>query len=236
MALEIVSANPVGDAVVIQPNEGAVLESGYVTVIFPPISRARTFQASLEESNVNADACYALTLYTAEGEMERDARLIHPARIIATLDSDMIAELGGPAVVLQTYALGGISLQVNDAIRAAWNTLASQFDIADDGSFRLIAKVRAIQPIPYCIRMNADAETLELAFTQINGIPTPTGTPTPTATPTVAPTPTSVPIPALIPSTGDIDMTLLSLLLIAVANVIALSLFITKILARRAGR
>ena len=236
MALEFVDVNPVEDAVVVEPDARAVLESGYVTVIFPPVSRARTFQASLSESSVDANVCHALTIYTAEGEMELDARLIHPAEIVATLDSDMIDALGGPAVILQAYALGGISLQVNDVIRGFWNDLVSQLDIGDDGSFKFIAKVRAIRPIPYCIRLNVDAETLELASAQINGdsTPTPTVAPTPTPTPTVEPTPTSV--PAVIPNTGDIDMTLLSLLLIAVANIIALSVFITKLLAKRAGR
>ena len=234
VALEFVEHDPVEGSDVIQPDTRAVLQSGYVTVIFPPVSRARTFQASLSESSVNADACHALTIYTAEGEMERDARLIYPARIVARLDSDMIDALGGPAEIFQAYALGGIMIQVNDATGSGWNALISEFDILEDGSFEITAKVRAIQPIPYCIRLNVDADALALASAQINGSPTPTATPKPTPIPTVAPTPT--PVPAAIPNTGDIDMTLLSLLLIVAANIIALSLFITRLLARRAGR
>lgn len=233
--LETGSTTPVAEMTMVHPSRRTVLESGYATVIFPTESRERMFQVSLDRSSVSGEECFALSVYTAEGEMERDARLIQPAEIIVTLDADRIEGIGGPAFALQTYALGGISIQVNDVVRGNWNHLVSWLDIKKDGSFKLRAKTRVIRPIPYCIRMGVDWAALELVRVQMNGTPTPTITPPPTVPPTPTFVPASAPVDVETPNTGDSHTPFALLLVVAVISV-GISLWFSRLMAERAGR
>ena len=222
-------------ATVIQGDERVILAAGGVTVIFPINSRARTYQATLEESGDCGDgalACAALTLYTAEGETERDARLIFPAEIIISVSPEQVDALGGPGVVLQAYALGGILFRVNDAVRD-WNNLLFEFDVRTDGSFAAESETSAIRPIPYIIGLDVDNGTRERAMWQIRGTtPTPSPASLARSTPQPTATPTPLPVPVEIPNTGD-SSTPLSLVLALAAAAIALSLIVAIALMDR---
>ena len=226
---------------VVQPDERVTLESGDTTVTFPETSRARTYQVTLEESEGDSGdgtRCTALTVYTAEGEMERDVRLIFPAEFSITLNADRVDALGGPAVLLQTYALGGILFQAGDAVRAGWNNLIFELDVASDGSFTLTSETRAIQPVPFCVRVYVDPDTLARASDQVNGVtyeivppPPPVPTPTPTVTMTPAPQPDSVNTPV----TGDSSVPL-NLLVAMLVMTVLLALGVSELIATRARR
>ena len=108
-------------ATTIEPDMQVELTAGNVTVKFPTLSRSRTYQAMLSESDDCGDmaaACAMVSIYNAEGEMESDVRLISAAEIEVTLDAAAVDALGGDldgaAVAIQANALGGIMLQLMD--------------------------------------------------------------------------------------------------------------------------
>ena len=248
VSIEKVEVTPVAGGSVIQPDERVTLVSGNTTVTFPETSRARTYQVTLEESGEDAGngaRCAALTVYTAEGEVERDVRMIFPAEFSITLNADQVNALGGPAAMLQAYADGGILFQVGDAVRAGWNNMLFELEIASDGSFTFTSRTRAIRPVPFCVRIYIEPDTLALASAQVSGatpvtgmtydiVPTPTVTVTPTPQP-VTVTPTPQPVSVKTPNAGDSSMPL-TLLLSIFAMTVLMAFGVSNLLAARAGR
>ena len=229
-------------ATTIEPDMQVVLMAGNVTVKFPTLSRSRTYQAMLSESDDCGDmaaACAMVSIYNAEGEMESDVRLISSAEIEVTLDAAAVDALGGDldgaAVAIQANALGGIMLQLMDDESGEWNSIPSDFMVNSDGSVTVSGMTRRFSHIA----LNVYEDAVEQARMQVSmalGTPTatpvpPTATPAPpTATP-VPPTPTPVPPPP----TGDESVPFLMLLAMALAASM-LALVGTKVIMARVRR
>ena len=228
-------------ATTVEPDMSAELMAGNVTVKIPMLSRARTYQMMVSESNDcggMAYACAMVSVYNAEGEMESDVRLISAAEVVVTLDADTVSELGGDldggAVAIQANALGGFMLQLMDAESGEWGSIPSQFMVNSDGSVSVSGMTRGLGNVA----LNVDPDVVDQARMQLSmalGTPTatpipPTATPAPpTATP-VPPTPTPVP-----PPTGDSSVPFLMLLAMAVAASMA-ALAGTKVIMARVRR
>ena len=226
VAVEKVDVTPVPGAYTIQPDESLTLTAGSVTIRFSIESLARTFQAKLEESREcgeDAPASATLTLYTAEGEAMRSAHLINPMQITIRLSAEQVGALGGPGVAFQTYALGGILFQVNDAVNTGRNNLLFELSREPDASFILVTETRAIRPIPLMICMSVDPDAQRMAHWQIYGTPTPTLA-SPALVITSSPTPMPEPAP---PTTGDSSATLLSIMMALVAATVFLGLIVS---------
>ena len=246
-------------ATTVEPDMQVELMAGSVSVKFPTLSRARTFQAMVSESDECGDmamACATVAIYNAEGEMESDVRLISAAEITVTLDADAVASLGGDldggAVAIQANALGGIMLQLMDDGTGEWNSIPSNFMVNSDGSVTVTGMTRRFSHIA----LNVYADVVEQARMQVSaalGTPTatpvpPTATPAPpTATP-VPPTPIPPPLPPTPipptpipptpvppPDTGDASAPFLMLLAMALAAS-ALALVGTKLITAHIRR
>ena len=230
MVIHIVPVTPVvvegaptdgeGAPQVVQPDAPKTLTFTFmdgdvlVTLSFPRISRDRTFQAALSRCPSDADestfACVTVSLYTAEGEPEDDARLIYPAALTFVIAADAVADLGGVAALYQAYALGGLRIEVREDADDEWRQLPFEFDSNEDGGVSLSAKVRDFSDFNF--RLFLDASAVETARRQMSaalGTPTATPTatpapsaPTPTVTPAPTPTATPTPTPALAPETA----------------------------------
>ena len=218
-------------ATTIEPDMSAELMAGNVTVKFPTLSRARTYQAMVSESSDCGDmaaACAMVSIYNAEGEMESDVRLISAAEIMVTLDAETVSEMGGDlngsAVAVQANALGGIMLQLMDAESGEWNTIPSQFTANSDGSVTVSGMTRGLGNVALNVYPDVVAEA-RMQLSMALGTPTatpvpPTPTPAPPTPTPVPPTPTPMPMH---PITGDSSVPFLMLLAMAiVASMVAL--------------
>ena len=232
-------------ATTIEPDMQVELMAGNVSVKFPTLSRARTYQAMLSESGDCGDmaaACAMVSIYSAEGEMESDVRLISSAEITITLDADAVAALGGDldgaAVAIQASAMGGIMLQLMDDESGEWNSIPSTFMVNSDGSATVTGMTRRFSHIALMVYDDV-VEQARMQVSMALGTPTatpvpPTATPAPpTATP-VPPTPTPMPPPPP-PDTGDPTVPFLMLLAMAVGASM-LALVGTKVIMGRARR
>ena len=236
--------SPVEGATTIEPDMSATLMAGNVTVKIPTLSRDRTYQAMLSESDDCGDmamACAMISIYDAEGNMESDVRLISSAEIEVMLSADAISELGagldGGAVATQADAMGAISVQLMDADGEEWNAIPSSFMLNGDGSATVMAMTRRFS----AIALTVDADIVGQARMQLSmALGTPTATPIPTATPVPPPTatpvpPTATPVPPPPPDTGDPSMPFLLLLAMAV-GASALALIGAKLITARIRR
>ena len=226
--IEKVAVTMVEGATTVEPDGQATLMAGNVTVKLPTLSRARTYQAMLSESDdcgSSALACADISIYNAEGEMESDVRLISSAEIMVMLDADAVSGFGagldGGAVAIQANALGGFSLQLMDDMSGEWNGVPHDFMVNSDGSATVTAMTRRLSDIG----LTADADAIDAARMQFSmALGTPTATPIPTATPvpptpvpTATPVPTPEPIVIVAPDTGEGSMPFLMLLAAAAA-------------------
>ena len=245
---EKAEVTPVEGATTVEPDAQTELSAGGVTVRFATLSRARTFQAMLSESDEcgsSAMACAMVSIYSAEGEMESDVRLISSAEIEATLDADAVDSLGGDlngaAVATQANALGGITLQLMDDDSGEWNAIPGDFMVNSDGSATVTGMTRRFSHIALMV----DADAVNQARMQVSmALGTPTATPIPTATPvppTAVPTATPVPTPEPVivevqtPPTGDTAVPFVMLLAMAVFASMA-ALVGTKLIMARVRR
>ena len=233
-------------ATTVEPDMQTELTAGGITVKFPTLSRARTYQAMLSESDdcgSMAMACAMVSIYSAEGEMESDVRLISSAEIEAMLDAEAVASLGGDldggAVATQASALGGITLELLDDDTGEWNAIPSAFMVNSDGSATATGMTRRFSHIALMV----DADVVNQARMQLSmALGTPTATPIPTATPvpptpvpTATPVPTPEPIVIVAPDTGEPSMPFLMLLAIALFASMA-ALAGTKLIMARVRR
>ena len=229
-------------ATTIDPDMQVELMAGNVTVKFPTLSRSRTYQAMLSESDDCGDmaaACAMVSIYNAEGEMESDVRLISSAEIEVTLDAAAVDALGGDldgaAVAIQANAMGGIMIQLMDDESGEWNSIPSDFMVNSDGSVTVTGMTRRFSHVALMIYDDV-VEQARMQVSMALGTPTatpvpPTATPAPpTATP-VPPTPTPVPPPP----TGDESVPFLMLLAMALAASM-LALVGTKVIMARVRR
>ena len=224
----------VDGATVVHPDERAELSAGGITVKLPLTSRARTYQIALESSDCGgfeAMAGAAVFMYSAEGERESDPRLISPAEVIGALSPEQVDALGGIAVILQTHAMGGLTLGFRDAADPRWNSVPFELRFGEDGGVTVSAQTRRLSD---CIALRIDPDILDQARLLLSGA-TPTFTPTPTPEP--LPSRTPEPTPALVqpPSTGDSPLPtrlLAPLAAIAVLSSLLLAIYITT---RRPG-
>ena len=232
VTVEKVEVTPVDGATTIQPDMSASLSANGVTVNFPEFSRARTYQAMLSADHAACEsasgmliACFTMSIYTAEGEMEDDVRLISPAEIVISLDADTVAGLGGAPILLQAHALGGVALSVSDNPDDDWTSIPFSFEASSSG-VTVTANTRRFSSMA----LTVTADSLATAEMQLSiALGTPTATPVPTATP--EPTPE----PAETPSVGDTSLPLLALLALGIAG--AMIAFIgSRALAARANR
>ena len=243
--VEKVDVTAVEGATTVEPDAQVVLTAGNVTVKFPSLSRARTYQAMLSESDEcgnMAAACATLSIYNAEGEMESDVRLISSAEIEVMLDAAAVDAIGGDlpgaAVAVQASALGGIMLQLMDDDSGEWNSIPSTFMVNSDGSAMVTGMTRRFSHIALMVYDDV-VEQARMQVSMALGTPTatpvpPTATPAPpTATP-VPPTPTPEPTPVP-PDTGDPSVPFLMLLAMAVAASMA-ALVGTKVIMARVRR
>ena len=195
---EIVPVTPVPGATTVQPNGRVTLTEGNVSVSLNLISRARTYQAMLsaddEAACPDAVSWFNMELFSAEGEPEKDPRLVSPAWITIDLDADTVSELGGAAALYQAYALGGVSLlSVSRHVEGdACSDSLFMLDVEGDGSASVYAETFRVSG-DWTLSLDADA--MALAKAQVSGealmaTPAPTPVPTPTAV-------------VLLPVTGD---------------------------------
>ena len=220
--IEMAAVTAVEGATTVEPDMAVSLMAGNGTVKLPRLSRARTYQAMLSESDEcgsMAAACAMVSIYNAEGEMESDVRLISSAEIEVTLDAATVDALGGDldgaAVAIQASALGGIMLQLMDDESGTWNSIPSTFVVNSDGSATVSGMTRRFSHIALMVY----DDVVEQARMQVSmALGTPTATPVPpTATPappTATPEPT--PEPEMLPDTGDSSVPFLLLLAMAI--------------------
>ena len=237
---ETVEVSGVEGATAVDPDAQVSLMAGNVTVKFPTLSRARSFQAMVSESSDCGDmamACAMVTMYNAEGEMESDVRLISSAEIEVMLSATMVDELGGDldggAVAIQANALGGVMLQIMDEESGEWNSIPSSFMVNADGSVTVSGMTRGLG----AVALNVYPDVVEKARMQVSmALGTPTATPIPpTATPTpVPPPPTPTPVPP--PPTGDIASAPFLMLLVMAVAAAMLALVGTKVIMARVRR
>ncbi|MXX52562.1 MAG: LPXTG cell wall anchor domain-containing protein [Dehalococcoidia bacterium] len=223
--IEMAAVTAVEGATTVEPDMAVSLMAGNGTVKLPRLSRARTYQAMLSESDEcgsMAAACAMVSIYNAEGEMESDVRLISSAEIEVTLDAATVDALGGDldgaAVAIQASALGGIMLQLMDDESGTWNSIPSTFVVNSDGSATVSGMTRRFSRFSHIALMVYD-DVVEQARMQVSmALGTPTATPVPpTATPappTATPEPT--PEPEMLPDTGDSSVPFLLLLAMAI--------------------
>ena len=246
---EMAAVTAVEGATTVEPDMAVSLMAGNVTVKLPTLSRARTYQAMLSESDEcgsMAAACATVSIYNAEGEMESDVRLISSAEIEVTLDAATVDALGGDldgaAVAIQANALGGIMLQLMDDESGDWNSIPSTFVVNSDGSATVSGMTRRFSHIALMVYDDV-VEQARMQVSMALGTPTatpvpPTATPAPpTATP-VPPTPvppTPTPEPEMLPDTGDSSVPFLLLLAMAVFASMA-ALVGTKVIMARVRR
>ena len=243
--IEKAAVTAVEGATTVEPDMAVSLMAGNVTVKLPALSRARTYQAMLSESDEcgsMAVACASVSIYNAEGEMESDVRLISSAEIEVMLDAAAVDALGGDldgaAVAIQANALGGIMLQLMDDGSGEWNSIPSTFMVNSDGSATVSGMTRRFSHIALMVYDDV-VEQARMQVSMALGTPTatpvpPTATPAPpTATP-VPPTPTPEPTPVP-PDTGDPSVPFLMLLAMAVAASMA-ALVGTKVIMARVRR
>ena len=247
--IEKVDVMAVEGATTVEPDMSVALMAGNVTVKLPTLSRSRTYQAMLSESDEcgnMAAACAMVSIYNAEGEMESDVRLISAAEIEVMLDAATVDALGGDldggAVAAQASALGGIMLQLMDDDSGEWNTIPSTFMVNSDGSAMASGMTRRFSHIALMIY----DDVVEQARMQLSmALGTPTATPVPpTATP-APPVPTATPVPPTpvpptpivieAPATGDTSVPFLMLLAMAVFASMA-ALVGTKLIMARVRR
>ena len=245
---EMAAVTAVEGATTVEPDMAVSLMAGNVTVKLPTLSRARTYQAMLSESDEcgsMAAACAMVSIYNAEGEMESDVRLISSAEIEVTLDAATVDALGGDldgaAVAIQASALGGIMLQLMDDDSGTWNSIPSTFVVNSDGSATVSGMTRRFSHIALMVYDDV-VEQARMQVSMALGTPTatpvpPTATPAPpTATPvppTATPEPT--PEPEMLPDTGDSSVPFLLLLAMAVFASMA-ALVGTKVIMARVRR
>ncbi|MXY22390.1 MAG: LPXTG cell wall anchor domain-containing protein [Dehalococcoidia bacterium] len=246
--IEMAAVTAVEGATTVEPDMAVSLMAGNVTVKLPTLSRARTYQAMLSESDEcgsMAAACAMVSIYNAEGEMESDVRLISSAEIEVTLDAATVDALGGDldgaAVAIQASALGGIMLQLMDDDSGTWNSIPSTFVVNSDGSATVSGMTRRFSHIALMVYDDV-VEQARMQVSMALGTPTatpvpPTATPAPpTATPvppTATPEPT--PEPEMLPDTGDSSVPFLLLLAMAVFASMA-ALVGTKVIMARVRR
>ncbi|MYA61750.1 MAG: LPXTG cell wall anchor domain-containing protein [Dehalococcoidia bacterium] len=243
---EMAAVTAVEGATTVEPDMSVSLMAGNVTVKLPTLSRARTYQAMLSESDEcgsMAAACAMVSIYNAEGEMESDVRLISSAEIEVTLDAATVDALGGDldgaAVAIQASALGGIMLQLMDDESGTWNSIPSTFVVNSDGSATVSGMTRRFSHIALMVYDDV-VEQARMQVSMALGTPTatpvpPTATPAPpTATP-VPPTPTPEPEPEILPDTGDSSVPFLLLLAMAIFASMA-ALVGTKVIMARVRR
>ena len=243
---EMAVVTAVEGATTVEPDMAVTLMAGNVTVKLPTLSRARTYQAMLAESDEcgsMAAACASVSIYNAEGEMESDVRLISSAEIEVMLDAAAVDALGGDldgaAVAIQANALGGIMLQLMDDGSGEWNSIPSTFVVNSDGSATVSGMTRRFSHIALMVYDDVVAQA-RMQVSMALGTPTatpvpPTSTPAPpTATP-VPPTPTPEPEPEMLPDTGDSSVPFLMLLAMAVFASMA-ALVGTKVIMARVRR
>ncbi len=245
---EMAAVTAVEGATTVEPDMAVSLMAGNVTVKLPTLSRARTYQAMLSESDEcgsMAAACAMVSIYNAEGEMESDVRLISSAEIEVTLDAATVDALGGDldgaAVAIQANALGGIMLQLMDDDSGTWNSIPSTFVVNSDGSATVSGMTRRFSHIALMVYDDV-VEQARMQVSMALGTPTatpvpPTATPAPpTATPvppTATPEPT--PEPEMLPDTGDSSVPFLLLLAMAIFASMA-ALVGTKVIMARVRR
>ncbi|MCY4652525.1 MAG: hypothetical protein OXC95_05100 [Dehalococcoidia bacterium] len=223
----------VDGATVVQPDERAEPSAGGITVKLPLTSRGRTYQTALESSECGvseAMAGAAVFMYSAEGGRESDPRLISPAEVIGALSPEQVNALGGFGVILQTHAMGGLTLGFRDAADPRWNGVPFELRFGEDGGVTVSAQVRRLSD---CIALRIDPGILDQARLRLSSdLPAPTPTPAPIPSRTPRPTPAPTPEMALAesPSTGDspLPMRLLApLSAIAVLSSLILAINIT---------
>ena len=228
---ETVEVSGVEGATAVDPDAQVSLMAGNVTVKFPTLSRARSFQAMVSESSDCGDmamACAMVTMYNAEGEMESDVRLISSAEIEVMLSATMVDELGGDldggAVAIQANALGGVMLQIMDEESGEWNSIPSSFMVNADGSVTVSGMTRGLG----AVALNVYPDVVEKARMQVSmALGTPTATPIP---------PTATPTPVPPPPTGDIASAPFLMLLVMAVAAAMLALVGTKVIMARVRR
>ena len=183
-----------------------------VSLTFLESSRARTFQAALTACSVQMDesplACVTVDIYTAEGESDDDPRLIHPVTLTFHIQARKVEELGGIAALFQTYAMGGLTLEVREDVDDEWRHLPFAFNPNDDGSLSLEAKLLRFSDFAVFVDACVLEESKRLMgaarhvpTSTATATPKPTATPEPTATPTPTAAPEPTP-PAELPPAG----------------------------------
>ena len=144
--------------------------------MFPVTSRARTYQAMVEESDdcaADALTCATVSIYSAEGEAELDARFIFPLEITVQVSSEQVNEMGGAPVVLQAYAMGAITFQIRDRVSGNWGAVPHEIEFDENGDVIVTTQVRRLGDLALVV----NAETLEEARMRVSAaLGTPTAT------------------------------------------------------------
>ena len=225
----------VGGATVVHPDERAELSAGGITVKLPLTSRGRTYQIALESSECGgseAMAGAAVFMYSAEGERESDPRLISPAEVIGALSPEQVNALGGIGVILQTHAMGGLTLGFRDAADPRWNGVPFELRFGEDGGVTVSAQVRRLSD---CIALRIDPGILDQARLRLSSdlpAPTPTPAPIPSRTPRPTPAPPEAAL-AQPPSTGDSPLPMRLLAPLAAVMVLSSLILTINITTRR---
>ena len=190
----------------IDPTKSSEVTSsdGAVNLRFPRESRDRTYQVKVDRSPSGCAggvdplagiqvACFSVDIYTAEGDLETNVRLIRPASGEIRMAPDQVDDLGGLTVLYQAYVLGGVSVLKRDGAADTWSPVRFELEITGDGGARIrIPSIRTFSSFALTIDETILAQAGGQVAALATAMPSPTAAVGPTATPTgmdLSPTP-----------------------------------------------
>ena len=190
----------------IDPTKSSEVTSsdGAVNLRFPRESRDRTYQVKVDRSPAGCAggvdplagmqvACFSVDIYTAEGDLETNVRLIRPASGEIRMTPDQVDDLGGLTVLYQAYVLGGVSVLKRDGAADTWSPVRFELEITGDGGARIrIPSIRTFSSFALTIDETILAQAGGQVAALATAMPSPTAAARSTATPTgvdLSPTP-----------------------------------------------
>ncbi len=136
---------------VVHPDEEMVIETDEkgATLTFPPNSRDRIFQASIDTNRINCmvegpptgtlQLCVRVEIMDAEGNLEEGVRLLQSAELSIRLSPKMVETLGGPSALAETYSHGGVKLLARHGPGYPWREMPFELRVDEAGGVLIVA-------------------------------------------------------------------------------------------------
>ncbi len=136
---------------VVHPDEEMVIETDEkgATLTFPPNSRDRIFQASIDTNRSNCmvegpptgtlQLCVRVEIMDAEGNLEEGVRLLQDAELSLRLSPKMVETLGGPSALAETHSHGGVKLLARHSPGYPWREMPFELRVDEAGGVLIVA-------------------------------------------------------------------------------------------------